>query len=941
MNSSRYFALTDREGNFMKSLAMNRVHRVLALAVAASLAGLAGCGDSKPSESPDAPGGDIDAGMPDAGTPDSRMPDATLPPDGTPNGPMASVRIMNASQSGSIDIYLFDQTTPIFTAVGYGTTSPQIQLPAGSYQFDIRPAGGPITRSASFTSAPIAVTADASTTLFATGTYDSQADSSRFHLTGLPDAFAPAATGKTRIRFVNAMYSSATLALDLGDDGSLDVAALDRFVASDAAGVEVAAGSELSISVVGIDAAHTPVGTFIVPAASLVDGANVYVVLAGLGTLAPRDPRGAAVVVLQPPGAADALIVHPNPIVYLLTVSADAGSLDGYIGTSKLFGGLGFGKIGQHIVRPTATGYTLDLRATGAAPTSTPIAALPTGELAAGQQYLAIVSGLVSPNSLALRVYRDDITIANDFGRVRAINASLGAGSVDFGRFTTGGSFLWNDIPSFAAIAPGDSSPAAGSTIVNAASLPQSLNPGVRLSSDISKELHFGNVGLLNGFDRFYGVFAGAWAPIGAQVAPSYVIVKTAGATPWTTTVLALTPTSIAVTPDTANLVVGTTQQLVATASFGNDTTSIVTATATWTSTGTLIAPVTNTGARGLVSAIAPGSATIKATLAGASDSAAITVIAAQAPSVSATQPADAAIGVAATAPIAVTFSLPIAPASLTTQTTTGTCAATLQLSADNFATCVGFSAAAPALDATGMIATAVPAAALTAQTYKLRVLGTVTSTAGAPIGATFTQATGFTVAAGVCTAGLVISQVYGGGSANGGVYRNDFIELHNNGAVAVDLGGFVLQSGIATGSTWTAQQLPSVMVPAGGYFLIQEAGGSSTTQLELPTPDYVPTAGLLSISGTVGKIALTSAATGFIVACPLTTVPSSIFDLVGYGTGNCFEGTVMSALTNATAAARNDGGCSDTNVNSADFAVAAPAPRNSGTARHVCACTH
>lgn len=90
-----------------------------------------------------------------------------------------------------------------------------------------------------------------------------------------------------------------------------------------------------------------------------------------------------------------------------------------------------------------------------------------------------------------------------------------------------------------------------------------------------------------------------------------------------------------------------------------------------------------------------------------------------------------------------------------------------------------------------------------------------------------------------------------------------------------------------------------------------------------------------------MGKIALTSVTTGFTVACPLTTVPSSIFDLVGYGTGNCFEGTVMPALTNATAAVRNDAGCSDTNVNSADFAVAAPTPRNSGTPVHVCTCTH
>jgi hypothetical protein len=44
--------------------------------------------------------------------------------------------------------------------------------------------------------------------------------------------------------------------------------------------------------------------------------------------------------------------------------------------------------------------------------------------------------------------------------------------------------------------------------------------------------------------------------------------------------------------------------------------------------------------------------------------------------------------------------------------------------------------------------------------------------------------------------------------------------------------------------------------------------------------------------------------------------------------------------LTASTAAVRNDGGCADTNVNSADFSLVAPTTlHNSATPVHVCSC--
>lgn len=114
-------------------------------------------------------------------------------------------------------------------------------------------------------------------------------------------------------------------------------------------------------------------------------------------------------------------------------------------------------------------------------------------------------------------------------------------------------------------------------------------------------------------------------------------------------------------------------------------------------------------------------------------------------PSVQSTTPADLATGVAPDAAIEVTFSEPMAPATITTNTANDACSGALQLSADGFATCVRM-AAAPATgdDVTFTLAPAAPLASAT--TYQLRVLGDVTDAGGTPMGADFTTATGFVV---------------------------------------------------------------------------------------------------------------------------------------------------------------------------------------------------
>lgn len=179
----------------------------------------------------------------------------------------------------------------------------------------------------------------------------------------------------------------------------------------------------------------------------------------------------------------------------------------------------------------------------------------------------------------------------------------------------------------------------------------------------------------------------------------------------------------------------------------------------------------------------------------------------------------------------------------------------------------------------------------------------------------------------------LVISQVYGAGGNTGATFNADFVELHNVSGVSQSLSGFSIQYGSATGSTFTGVSvLPASSIPAGGYYLIQMST-VGTVGSALPTPDNVASPAI-AMAAAAGKVALVNGTTA-ITACNA----ANIIDFVGYGTtANCFEGTGPTGnLSATTAALRNNSGCTDTNDNTADFTVAVPNPRSSGTPVFIC----
>ncbi len=307
------------------------------------------------------------------------------------------------------------------------------------------------------------------------------------------------------------------------------------------------------------------------------------------------------------------------------------------------------------------------------------------------------------------------------------------------------------------------------------------------------------------------------------------------------------------------------------------------------------------------------------------------------APKIVSTKPADGETSVAIGAAVSVLFTGAMNPASLDAQLSAGPCIGSVQLSTDGFATCLGFASASPMMSAGNSVAAWIPAPALSyGSTYFVRVTTVAEGADGTPINTTYSSNMGFTtkVPTTSCNGALVISQIYGNGGNPGATFKNDFIEIHNRGNVSVNLSGWSVQYASATGTTWLVTTLTG-SIAAGGYYLVQGAGG--TIGAVLPTPNAT---GMTNMSSSAGKVALVQATAALSGACP---VGLPLVDFVGFGpTANCFEGAGASTAAAATTQSmqRSDAGCIDTDDNKLDFTVASALPRNTMSSANMCPCT-
>ncbi len=185
----------------------------------------------------------------------------------------------------------------------------------------------------------------------------------------------------------------------------------------------------------------------------------------------------------------------------------------------------------------------------------------------------------------------------------------------------------------------------------------------------------------------------------------------------------------------------------------------------------------------------------------------------------------------------------------------------------------------------------------------------------------------------------MVISQIYGGGGNAGAPLLNDFIEIFNRGGTAVDVTGWSVQymSPTGTGAFSVTPICPTgpCLIQPGQYFLVKEgSGGANGAGF---TGDI--NNGTIQMGATAGRVALVNNTTALLGNAACGTLLSSSVDFVGYGaTANCFEGAGPTpAPSNTTGVLRAANGCTDTNVNSADFSAVAPNPRSTSSPLNVC----
>jgi hypothetical protein len=184
----------------------------------------------------------------------------------------------------------------------------------------------------------------------------------------------------------------------------------------------------------------------------------------------------------------------------------------------------------------------------------------------------------------------------------------------------------------------------------------------------------------------------------------------------------------------------------------------------------------------------------------------------------------------------------------------------------------------------------------------------------------------------------IVVAEVFAAGGNSGSPYVNDYVELFNRGSGSVGIDGWTLQYASASSTSWQATAL-SGTIPAGGRYLVQLASGG-TNGAALPAPDATGTSNL-AVTG--GKVALVDNATALScgAAAGSCSAVSSVEDLVGYGGASDYEGSgAAPAPSSTTALIRAGGGCTDTDVNAADFAGGAPNPRNSSATAAACSST-
>lgn len=456
-----------------------------------------------------------------------------------PTPPIANAVLLRAVHASpdapAVDVYANGATTPLVQDLAYGEATSYLDIPEGTYNIQLRAAGSAATSMPVYETGDLALSEGDIVTALATGFLGSNDAADEFRIIPLFEEFTSADAGTARVRIVHASPDAPTVAIDVANDGTPEVAALARFEDTGAAGVELPSGTALQIGIW----AGTPLERVTAfTTALLPSGAELFVIAAGSVQLLPREEAGFVLfAVLAYPGGvfdqatSNVTVLRQNPTVYALHGGPDAPAVDIFAGDTELVDNLAFAELSGGVQVPPGI-YTLDFFPTSAGsdrPAGEPAASFASPNLNSGERYLAIASGFLSPDGAGeqafnLVAFRDafDLNDASN-SRIQAIHASPDAPAVDIGTVNGGGTI---ETVVFENLVYPAGKPDAGESVPAAA-----LTLGIAPTGNANPVATF-DVTTVAGL-RAYAVAIGALSPDAGEESFRLAVID-ASAWPWT-----------------------------------------------------------------------------------------------------------------------------------------------------------------------------------------------------------------------------------------------------------------------------------------------------------------------------------------------------------------------------------------------------------------------
>jgi hypothetical protein len=490
---------------------------------------VAGCSITGEDDSKPAPAGENKPGTDTPGTPTTPGTPGTdpndpmaMPPKPAPG--MAMVRAIHASPNApAVDVYAKGSDKPLATNLNYGQTSGWIQVPQGDYEIELRAAPSKPTDPIAYKTGKLNLPDGAMVSAVAAGLLGSTDTDAAFRLLPVVEKFDTVPGGQVRVRAIHAGSDAPSVDLDIGNDDPAKPEAgnIARFADTGQAGVALPAGSSLAIGIAKDSARVTQFTTPKLPA-----GAQLLVIATGLLAKLPRERDGFSLLAIGPNGAVG--FIKQDPIVYALHASPDAPPVDIFVGATEIVGNIQFGQISKPLqVQPGE--YQLDFYGATAGtdrPDAKPAAVGNTGQLMAGERYLAEAAGFLAGGSFKLLGYREGFDVKDDKAVLRAVHGSPDAPNVDIGTVANGtiNAVLFKDL----AFTKSSDDPGLGADQGH-------IVIGVSATGSVAPVASF-TLPAVNG-QRAFTVAAGALQPKQGQKSFRLLVVDTAK-TPWTVSTL-------------------------------------------------------------------------------------------------------------------------------------------------------------------------------------------------------------------------------------------------------------------------------------------------------------------------------------------------------------------------------------------------------------------